>query len=200
MEVLNAAGVTPFSSLQKHDRKPEPRRLFLPKSPNFRTEIQKTFDGSLAVLSSFLTGSGLARAATYDEALAQSAGDGGGGGPGVDVGGFVDGILRLGTENPLVVGGGAVALAVLLILGREPQKFGVETARSAYARLGDGGALLLDIREGKEFKKSGSPDLRGIKKKAVSIAYRGDDKPGFLKKLALKFKDPENTTLFILDK
>jgi chitinase domain-containing protein 1 len=46
----------------------------------------------------------------------------------------------------------------------------------------------------------GSPDIRGLRKKPVPIVYEGEDKPGFLKKLSLKFKEPENTTLFILDK
>ncbi|KAJ0042385.1 hypothetical protein Pint_17335 [Pistacia integerrima] len=64
----------------------------------------------------------------------------------------------------------------------------------------DGSAQLLDIRPPSEFRQVGSPDVRGLGKKPVSIVYKGEDKPGFLKKLSLKFKDPENTTLFILDK
>jgi hypothetical protein len=32
------------------------------------------------------------------------------------------------------------------------------------------------------------------------VPYNGEDKNGFLKKLTLRFKDPENTTLVILDK
>jgi chitinase domain-containing protein 1 len=34
----------------------------------------------------------------------------------------------------------------------------------------------------------------------VAVPYNGEDKNGFLKKLALRFKDPENTKLIILDK
>ncbi|KAJ6679802.1 RHODANESE-LIKE DOMAIN-CONTAINING PROTEIN 4 CHLOROPLASTIC [Salix purpurea] len=61
-------------------------------------------------------------------------------------------------------------------------------------------AQLLDIRLPVEFRQVGSPDIRGLSKKPVPIVYEGEDKPGFLKKLSLKFKEPENTTLFILDK
>uniref|UniRef100_J3LBH1 Protein THYLAKOID RHODANESE-LIKE, chloroplastic n=1 Tax=Oryza brachyantha TaxID=4533 RepID=J3LBH1_ORYBR len=49
-------------------------------------------------------------------------------------------------------------------------------------------------------RETGSPNLREAKKKAVAVPYDGEDKNGFLKKLSLRFKDPENTTLVILDK
>lgn len=229
MEVLNAAIVTPVSSLHKPtthtaDRKPEPRRLFplkLPKLPSFTSSNSQTHPvspaalprglfSSLAALSAALAGPA-AKALTYEEALQQSLGDSPsssssfGGGPDIDITGLVNGIVKFASENPLVVGGGALAVAVPLILsqilGGKPKPYGIQSARGAYAKLEeDAGAQLLDIREGKEFKESGSPDVKGLKKKAVSIAYGKEDKPGFLKKLALKFKDPENTTLYILDK
>ncbi|WOL02132.1 rhodanese-like domain-containing protein 4, chloroplastic [Canna indica] len=194
MEVLNAAGLTPVASLQKAasspEKRPEPRRPLLPfKLPK------------LAALSSFLGAGGLARALTYEEALDQSVGQSS---PGFDAGGLVDGIASFAADNPLVIGGAALVLAVPLVLAqvlKPPKNWGVESAKSAYAKLSeDGSAQLLDIREGREVKEVGSPDLRGLKKKTVAIAYRGDDKLGFLKKLELKFKDPANTTLFILDK
>ncbi|MCD9641396.1 Rhodanese-like domain-containing protein 4, chloroplastic [Datura stramonium] len=64
----------------------------------------------------------------------------------------------------------------------------------------DAGAQLLDIRAPAELREVGSPDIRDLKKKPVTVVYKGEDKPGFLKKLSLKFKEPEKTTLFILDK
>ncbi|KAK8611970.1 hypothetical protein V6N13_132004 [Hibiscus sabdariffa] len=60
--------------------------------------------------------------------------------------------------------------------------------------------LLLDIRPLKEIRDVGTPNTRGFGKKPVSVAYNSEDKAGFLKKLSLKFKEPENTTLFIIDK
>ena len=118
--------------------------------------------------------------------------------------GFVESVTGFATENPAIVAGGVAILALPLVLSqvfKKPKAWGVESAKNAYAKLGaDGNAQLLDIRALVEVRQVGSPDVGGLRKKAVSIAYKGDDKSGFLKKLALKFKEPENTTLFILDK
>lgn len=118
---------------------------------------------------------------------------------------ILDSIISFGTDNPLVVAGGAAALALPLLLSqllfKKPKPWGIETARAAYAKLGeDANAQLLDIRGPAELRKVGGPDVRGLGKKPLSIVYKGEDKPGFLKNLSLKVKDPENTTLFILDK
>ncbi|KAI9399935.1 hypothetical protein POPTR_002G169100v4 [Populus trichocarpa] len=89
-----------------------------------------------------------------------------------DVNGILDGFIKFGSENPTII-----------------------------AALGDDAkAQLLDIRATVEFRQVGSPDISGLSKKPASIVYKSEDKPGFLKKLSLKFKEPENTTLFILDK
>lgn len=196
MEVLNAAGVLTPSSLHKTERRAaaaEPKKLLPFKiQRNF-----KTFTSSIVALSSALFANGLARALTYEEALNQSLSNL----PGdfdIDIGQLLNGI------DPLVVGGAAAVLAVPIILSQvlgKPKSWGVVSAKSAYAKLGeDAGAQLLDIRAGTELREVGGPDVKGLKKKAVAVAYRGDDKNGFLKKLGLRFKDPENTTLFILDK
>lgn len=214
MEALNPAGLIPLSVLC--DRRSEPRKIqslstaSLPKlatSASNNTTQQKFLEcfaksvhGGLVLLSSVL-GTGLAQALTYEEALQQSAGasvsD-------VDASGFIDSVISFGTENPLAIAGGVTILAVPLVLSQvlnKPKSWGVESARNAYAKLGDdASAQLLDIRAPVEFRQVGSPDVRGLGKKPVSIVYKGDNKPGFLKKLSLKFKEPENTTLFILDK
>lgn len=116
----------------------------------------------------------------------------------------LDSAIRFATENPLVIVGGAAVLALPLVLSQVLKKtkpWGVDTAKSAYAKLGDDtNTQLLDIRPSVESRRVGSPDIRGLGKKPVSIVYKGEDKPGFLKKITLKFKEPEKTTLFILDK
>ncbi|OAY70996.1 Rhodanese-like domain-containing protein 4, chloroplastic [Ananas comosus] len=222
MEVLNAAGLTPIAlqrSTFASEKRAEPKKL-LP----FR--FKKPFlKGGLASLSSILLGSsGFAHALTYEEALGQSMspesspGDSIGFDLGqfldavvkfasenqVDLGQFLDAVVKFASENPLIVGGGTAAVAVPLLLFQilqKPKPWGVDSAKGAYAKLSqDPDAQLLDIREGRDFKEVGSPDVKGLKKKAVSIMYRGGDKLGFLKKLSSKFKDPANTTLFILDK
>ncbi|MCD7470480.1 hypothetical protein HAX54_010390 [Datura stramonium] len=89
------------------------------------------------------------------------------------------------SENPLIIAGGFAALALPIVLFHVP---------------GKPPPALLDIRAPAELREVGSPDIRDLKKKPVTVVYKGEDKPGFLKKLSLKFKEPEKTTLFILDK
>ncbi|KAK2650094.1 hypothetical protein Ddye_017583 [Dipteronia dyeriana] len=215
MEALNAAtGLTPLSVLC--DIRTEPRKIqSLPttslhklssSSASFTTYppttlrecLTRSVHGGLMLFSSVLA-PGLAKALTYEEALQKTVGsttfD-------FDANGFLDGVIAFGTDNPVIIAGGVTILAVPLVLSRLLKKpWGVESAKSVYAKLGeDGSAQLLDIRAQVEFRQVGSPDVKGLGKKPVSIVYNGEDKPGFLKKLSLKFKEPENTTLFILDK
>lgn len=207
MEALNAAAsLTPLSVLSETRNEPRKTTL-LPISsplkfskPALRECISRSVNGSLVLLSSVLC-TGLAHALTYEEALQQSAGSTA---LDFDVGGVVDSVVSFGTGNPLIIAGGATILAVPLVLSqvlKKPKPWGVESAKNAYAKLGDdSSAQLLDIRAPVEARQVGSPDVRGLRKKAISIVYKGEDKPGFLKKLSLKFKEPENTTLFVLDK
>ncbi|OVA11447.1 hypothetical protein BVC80_9001g25 [Macleaya cordata] len=216
MEALNAASLTPVSVLS--DRRTEPRKILsLPSisqlkstksttfnasaSQNLSEVLSRSFNGGLVALSSVLSG-GFAKALTYEEALQQSVSSPTSeGGSDFD---FVDSAVNLVTENPAIIIGGIAILGLPLVLSqflKKPKPWGVESAKNAYSKLAeDGNAELLDIRAPVDIKEMGSPDIRGLKKKAVSIVYRGEDKPGFLKKLSLKFKEPENTTLFILDK
>ncbi|GKU87953.1 hypothetical protein SLEP1_g2279 [Rubroshorea leprosula] len=177
MEALNAASLTPLSDC-----------------------LSRSLHGGLALLSSVFTG-GFAQALTYEEALQKSSGSFG---SQFESSGALDSVVGFVTENPAIIAGGAAILAVPIVLSQvfgKSKPWGVESAKSAYAKLGeDAGAQLLDIRGPKELRKVGSPDVRGLGKKPVSIVYKGQDKPGFLKKISLRFKEPENTTLFILDK
>ncbi|XP_027335603.1 rhodanese-like domain-containing protein 4, chloroplastic [Abrus precatorius] len=216
MEALNAASLTPLSVLS--DRRTEPRKFSsLPtisacKVSNFSSFSNKKhtvlqsclstgFHGGLFLAASVVN-VGVATALTYEEALGQSVGFPSGGD--FDVNGFVDSVITFASENPAIVAGGVAVLAVPLVLSqilKKPKPWGVESAKNAYAKLGaDGNAQLLDIRALAEIRQVGAPNVGGLRKKPVSIPYKGDDKPGFLRKLALKFKEPENTTLFILDK
>ncbi|KAF8413303.1 hypothetical protein HHK36_001281 [Tetracentron sinense] len=218
MEILNAASLSPVSVLS--DRRTEPRKVlslsstsplkspkyasFEASPPKLSEVLSRTINGGLVVMSSVLSG-GIARALTYEEVLKKSLGTSTSeGGSGFDVGGVFDSVFNFGVENPAIVIGGATILAVPLVLSqvlKNPKPWGVESAKNAYAKLADDGdAQLLDIRAPVEFREVGTPDIRGLKKKAVSIVYKGEDNPGFLKKLSLKFKEPGNTSLVILDK
>lgn len=205
MEALNAAGLRPISAILS-DRKQEPRKIpTLYRIPQHKSSNScKKIQGGLVLLSSVLNTGLVAKALTYEEALQQSAGGSSFSGGDFDVSGVLDGVIAFATENPVVLAGGLVVLAVPLLFSQlltKPKSWGVESAKNAYARLGeDSSAQLIDIRPSIELRKVGSPDIRGLRKKPVAIVYKGEDKPGFLKKLSLKFKEPENTTLLILDK
>ncbi|KAJ8900561.1 hypothetical protein K2173_025338 [Erythroxylum novogranatense] len=209
MEALNAVGLIPASVLCRRKRNtngilalPTTSSLKLTSSATSSStntpSIPECFNGGLVLVSSFLS-SGLAKALTYEEALQQTIST-----STFDVNGVLDGFINFATENPTILAGGVTALAVPLVLSqvlKSPKPWGVESARKAYSVIGDDvNAQLLDIRAPVEFRQVGSPDIRGLGKKLVSIFYKGEDKPGFLKKLSLKFKEPESTTLFILDK
>ncbi|KAL3829743.1 hypothetical protein ACJIZ3_018545 [Penstemon smallii] len=201
MEALNSVGLTrPVSVLAKRTEPKKnnnfPFATISPfKNPSNFPNSSRTLQGSLVLLSSILN-SELAKALTYDEALQQSLSS--------SSASDIDGLISFVSENPIIIGGGVAILAVPLVVSRllsKPKPWGVETAKAAYAKLGDDvTAQLLDIRSPTEIKQVGSPDIRGLKKKPLGVVYKGDDKPGFLNKLSLKFKEPENTTLFILDK
>ncbi|XWS76894.1 hypothetical protein CRYUN_Cryun01aG0217100 [Craigia yunnanensis] len=215
MKALNAASLTPLSVLC--ERRTETRKVsslliasplklqnsaaFIKTPPTLQECLSRSLHGGIVLLSSVLP-SGFARALSYEEALQQTTGSSSS--FDFDPNGILDSVVSFVTENPTVVAGGTVVLAVPLILSqllKNSKPWGVESARSAYAKLGDDAtAQLLDIRALKEFREVGSPDIRGFGKKPVSIAFKGEDKPGFLKRLSLKFKEPENTTLFIIDK
>ncbi|KAL3615704.1 hypothetical protein CASFOL_041365 [Castilleja foliolosa] len=204
MEVLNAVGPTPLSVISKRT---EPRKNPSPLSPISHSNKHKTqsfsrsFHGGLVLLSSFLN-SELSKALTYEEALQQSTTSST---PDIDFNGFFENAIGFASENPVAVVGGLAVLAAPVVvsnlLGGKPKAWGVESAKNAYAKLGgDENAELVDIRSTVDIKQLGSPDIKGLKKKTVGIVYKGEDKGGFLDKLSLKFKEPENTTLFILDK
>lgn len=215
MEALNAATLTPLSVLC--DRRKEPRKFssrprisaskvsnsssFSRKKPTIKEYLPSGLREGLLLAASVVSG-GIARALTYEEALQQSVRSTGFGD--FDANGVIDSVISFGTQNAAIIAGGLAILGVPLVLTQVLNKskaWGIESAKNAYAKLGaDGDAQLLDIRAPVEFRQVGTPDIGGLRKKPVSITYKGDDKPGFLKKLALKFKEPENTTLFILDK
>ncbi|KAL2892038.1 Rhodanese-like domain-containing protein 4 chloroplastic [Bienertia sinuspersici] len=212
MEALNALGLKPICVLPDQSRNPRKisqittlSSLKFPQfsrnkvnPPNLTEDIARKLQGSLVFLASAFSAK-FAGALTYEEAIEQSVNANSA--TDFDAGSVVETIVN----NPLIIAGGVAVIAVPLVLsqvfGSKPKPFGVQSAKTAYAKLADEpNSQLLDIRSLKESREVGGPDIRGLKKKAVSVVYRGEDKPGFLQKLSLKFKDPENTTLYILDK
>ncbi|KAK3152662.1 hypothetical protein QOZ80_2BG0161870 [Eleusine coracana subsp. coracana] len=203
-----------------------PARASPPPPPRTRRSGGGLLRGGLARLSTALSlaqgaiAAGAARALpSYEETLRLGSDSGGGGDafsvsvPEISLDGLsvpdlnLDGLVAFVTDNPVVVAAsvGAVALPVVLARvlggGGGSKPYAVVSARTAYQRLvEEPDVQLVDIRPLKDARQAGAPDLREAKKKAVAVPYNGEDKNGFLKKLALRFKDPENTKLVILDK
>ena len=198
--IVSSAASTTLTPPRARARRPQNRRL-----PRGGGGLAGGLSAALGLAGS---GSGAALAAplSYEEMLRLSTDTVGGGDGGFalpDLG--LDGLLDLVAQNPLVVAAGVAVVAVPLVLSRvlggASKPYGTVSGKAAYQRLlGEPDAQLVDIRPLKDAREVGSPDIREAKKKAVAVPYDGDDKNGFLKKLELKFKDPENTTLIILDK
>lgn len=212
MEAVIAVGLSPLSVLAKRTKPrkylsvatiPQLKNQTFPNLSNYENvlSVSRKLQCGLVALSSVINPQ-FATALTYDEALQQSLSTSSG--SDIDVSGVVDSVISFVGDNPLIIGGGLVALAVPLVISQllgKPKPWGVETAKNSYAKLADdANAQLLDIRAPLDIKQGGSPDIRALKKKPVAIVYKGEDKPGFLNKLSLKFKEPETTTLFVLDK
>ncbi|CAH9097224.1 unnamed protein product [Cuscuta europaea] len=204
MEAVNALKLTPLS-IHSDTRRSKPRKiqLFPVKSLSSSSSakgLSRNVKATLFLLSSILN-SASAKALTYEEALEQSMNSVG---ADFDASGVVETVTKFASDNPVFLAGGAAILAVPLIVSQmltKPKPWGVTSATYAYTKMADdANAQLLDIRPPRELRGVGAPDITGLKKKPVTVSYNGDDKTRFLKKLSLKFKEPENTTLFVLDK
>ncbi|KAL2624417.1 hypothetical protein R1flu_008662 [Riccia fluitans] len=119
----------------------------------------------------------------------------------VDTWGFTNFIA----ENlPTVVGGLAVLALPIIVSNvyKKSQNYGTVSAKQAFRELGNAESVtqLLDIREGKVIRAEGTPDLRGYKKRVTQIPYTTVNVEAFVVRVKGKFKKPEETELYILDR
>ncbi|KAG8058633.1 hypothetical protein GUJ93_ZPchr0002g24908 [Zizania palustris] len=202
--IVSSAAPTPLTAAT-----PSPRAGARRAGARRRPRIRDVLRGGLAGAALGLANGGAALAVplSYEETLRLSTDSGGGGSggefalPDLGLGELVDFV----TQNPLVAAAGVAAVALPLVLaqvlGGASKPYGVVSASAAYRTvLEEPDTQLLDIRPLADARENGAPDIREAKKKAVAVPYDGEDKNGFLKKLSLRFKDPENTRLVILDK
>jgi chitinase domain-containing protein 1 len=204
--------LTPLARAQRRRQAPPPRR----RSGGLHGGLARL--STALILAHGAVAAGAARALpSYEETLRLGSDSGDGGDafsvPDISLDGLslpdlgLQGLVDFVTENPVVVAASVAGIALPLVLARVLgggggfKPYSVVSARAAYQRLfEEPDAQLVDIRLLKDARQAGAPDLREVKKKAVAVPYNGEDKNGFLKKLALRFKDPENTKLIILDK
>eukprot|EP01018_Ginkgo_biloba_P011519 Gb_23542 [translate_table: standard] len=145
----------------------------------------------------------LANALTYEELLEQAAGSPDEPPADFDVNGVAESVSNFSSENPLVILAGVALVMVPFILSQvlqKPKRWGTMSAPNVYSALQNEDAQLLDIRSSEDLKRTGSPDLRAFRKRAVQLFYSGGKDAPFLQRVCAKFKDPPNTTLYILDK
>ncbi|KAL5212291.1 hypothetical protein ABZP36_023138 [Zizania latifolia] len=190
--ILSSATPTPLTATTPS---PRARARRARRQPRIRDVIHGGLAGALGFANG---GAALAAPLSYEETLRLSTDSGGGGGggggeftlPDLGLGGLVDFVA----QNPLVAAAAVTAVAL-------PLPYGVVSASAAYwTLLDEPDTQLIDIRPLGDARENGAPDVREAKKKAVAVPYDGEDKNEFLKKLSLRFKDPENNTLVILDK
>eukprot|EP00252_Welwitschia_mirabilis_P010894 TRINITY_DN2453_c0_g1_i2.p1 TRINITY_DN2453_c0_g1~~TRINITY_DN2453_c0_g1_i2.p1 ORF type:complete len:363 (-),score=79.13 TRINITY_DN2453_c0_g1_i2:617-1705(-) len=169
----------------------------------FRGFASKLKMPSVLVLPNLLRPVADAVALTYEEALQQGVSSGTSeNSADVDVSSFADSVASFASENAVYIAAAVAAVGLRFLLNKVffgPKSWGIVSAQEAYSKLEEEpGAQLVDIREQKDVRETGSPDIKALKKKAFQIAYNGEDE-SFLGKVSARFKDPENTTLYILD-
>lgn len=120
----------------------------------------------------------------------------------VDVGAISDSVTSFAVENPLAIIAGVAAVALPLVVSNlfsQAKPWNSVSAKEAFQKLETGEAQLLDIRSTEDIKAEGTPDLRTVKRRVFQIPYTPGDDEAYLKKLLAKFKEPADTTLYILD-
>ncbi|XP_058756162.1 rhodanese-like domain-containing protein 4A, chloroplastic [Vicia villosa] len=80
------------------------------------------------------------------------------------------------------------------------RKYKFVSAIDAFRKLRDEpDSQLLDIRDRKNVKFLPSPNLMMLKKEVVQVEFKEGNEDGFVKKVLERFRDAENTVVFILD-
>ncbi|XP_043696819.1 uncharacterized protein LOC122647495 [Telopea speciosissima] len=104
-------------------------------------------------------------------------------------------------RNPFFVSGVTfIWLVVIPLTQRYLKKYKFISAIDAFRKLRDSpNAQLLDIRDKRSLLYLGSPNLKILKKRAVKVQFSKGKEEDFVEEVLKNFKDPQNTTLCILD-
>ena len=103
---------------------------------------------------------------------------------------------------PFFVAGVTFIWLVVIPLAQEYfRKYKFVSAIDAFRKLRDDpDSQLLDIRDRKNVKFLGSPNLKLLNKEVVQVEFTDGNEDGFVKKVLERFRDPPNTVLCILDR
>ncbi|XP_059659981.1 rhodanese-like domain-containing protein 4A, chloroplastic isoform X2 [Cornus florida] len=104
-------------------------------------------------------------------------------------------------RNPFFVAGVTFIWLVVIPLTQEYlEKFKFVSAIDGFRKLRDDpNCQLLDIRDKKNLKYLGSPNLKYLNKSVVQVEFCEGDEGAFVKKVMEKFPQPADTTICILD-
>ncbi|XP_052115885.1 rhodanese-like domain-containing protein 4A, chloroplastic [Arachis duranensis] len=102
---------------------------------------------------------------------------------------------------PFFVAGVTFIWLVVIPIAQEYfRKYKFVSAIDAFRKLRDDpDSQLLDIRDRKNVKFLGSPNLKLLNKEAVKVEFTEGNEDGFVKKVLGRFKEPPNTVLCVLD-
>lgn len=105
-------------------------------------------------------------------------------------------------KNPFLVAGVTfIWLFVIPLVQEFFRKYKFIPAIDAFRKLRDDPTCqLLDIREKKSLNVLNSPNLKIVNKSAVQVEFQEGDEEGFLRQVLGNFKEPESTSICILDK
>nr|GLL42834.1 rhodanese-like domain-containing protein 4A, chloroplastic [Ipomoea trifida] len=103
---------------------------------------------------------------------------------------------------PFFVAGVTFIWLVVIPLTEEYlQKYKFISAINAFKKLRDEPSCeLLDIRDKRSLAYLGSPNLKILKKSALQVHFVEGNEDAFVKEVLENFRDPENTTVCIVDK
>ncbi|CAN4093283.1 unnamed protein product [Withania somnifera] len=104
-------------------------------------------------------------------------------------------------KYPFFVAGVTFIWLVVIPLAEEYlQKYKFISAVDAFGKLRDDpSSHLLDVRDNKSLSYLPSPSLKMFNKSVMQVEFRQGDEDAFLERVFENFKDPQNTTLCVID-
>lgn len=115
---------------------------------------------------------------------------------------FVVSIDEFFNKNPFFVAGVTFIWLVVVPVAQEYfRKYKFISCIDAFRKLREEPSYqLLDIRDKKSLDFLKSPNLKILNKSVLQVEFREGEEGGFVKQVLENFKEPENTSVCIIDK